>query len=84
MALTETDVFKNIRHLDLSTTWVTGVGIRALVTTLKGRLERLDVSQCRHLHQDAVEWARDQGVEVIQRADPSVSSRDSRRIRYGE
>jgi hypothetical protein len=49
-----------------------------------GKLERLDVSQCRHLNQDAVEWARSLGIEVIQRADPSVSSRDSRRIRYGD
>jgi F-box/TPR repeat protein Pof3 len=84
MTLTKIDAFKNLRRLDLSTTWVTGVGIRALVTGLKGILERVDVSQCRHLNQDAVEWARNQGVEVIQRADPSVFSRDSRRIRYGD
>jgi len=74
--------FKNLRRLDLSRTWVTGVGIRAIVTALKGKLERLDVSQCRHLGQDAVEWARSHGIEVVQRAEPSISSRDSRRVLY--
>jgi F-box/TPR repeat protein Pof3 len=82
MVLTGIETFKNLRRIDLSSTWVTGVGVRSLVQGLKGKLERLDVSQCRHLGQDAVEWARSQGIEVIQRADPSTSSRDSRRILY--
>ncbi|KAF2424949.1 RNI-like protein [Tothia fuscella] len=76
--------FKKLRRLDLSTTWVTGVGIRLIVSALKGQLRWLDVSGCRHLSADAVEWARDQGVEVVYRGELSMTAKDSRRVRYGE
>ena len=53
-----------LRNLDLSRTKVTGVGVKALVTGLEGKLERLDLDGCNSTSIDAVDFARGMGVKV--------------------
>lgn len=51
-----------LRSLDLSYTAVTGVGIKALITQLKGTLNILTLNHCERVSPDAVELARSMGV----------------------
>ena len=54
----------NIRHLDLGSTKITGVGVKAIVTSLKGTLEDLSLDSCTSISIDAVDFARSMGVKV--------------------
>lgn len=73
--------FKDLQTLDLSSTRITGVGVRALVEGLKD-LKTINVSGCQSLGSDAVAWARLRGVQVVYSMDAKVVS-DGRRVRYG-
>ena len=53
-----------LKNLDLAHTKVTGVGVKALVIGLEGKLERLDLVGCNSTSIDAVELARAMGVKV--------------------
>ncbi|KAM0804411.1 hypothetical protein BDR22DRAFT_818057 [Usnea florida] len=53
-----------LKNLDLARTKVTGVGVKALVIGLEGKLERLDLDGCNSTSIDAVEFARAMGVKV--------------------
>ena len=69
---------KKLRGLDLSSTSVTGVGVKKLVSTYS--LERLVLNECRTISTDAVEWARARGVQVKYRVtDPSTGGK---KVRY--
>ena len=54
----------SLKNLDLARTKVTGVGVKALVIGLKGKLERLGLDGCNSTNIDAVELARAMGVKV--------------------
>jgi hypothetical protein len=51
-------------HVDLSSTKVTGVGVKALVQKPGCKLQTLKVNNCQAIGKDAVEFARDSGVDV--------------------
>ena len=53
-----------LKNLDLAHTKVTGVGVKALIIGLQGKLERLDLDGCNSTSIDAVELARAMGVKV--------------------
>ena len=53
-----------LRRLSLANTQITGVGVKAIVTALEGKLEYLNLDGCKHTSYDAVEWARSKGVRV--------------------
>ena len=53
-----------LKNLDLAHTKVTGVGVKALVIGLEGKLERLDLDGCNSTSIDAVELARAMGIKV--------------------
>ena len=53
-----------LENLDLARTKVTGVGVKALVIGLKGKLDRLGLDGCNSTSIDAVELARAMGVKV--------------------
>ena len=53
-----------LRRLDMHATLVTGIGVKALVTSLKGTIEWLGLDLCNRTSKDAVEWARSQGITV--------------------
>ena len=53
-----------LRRLSLANTQITGVGVKAIVTALEGKLEYLNLDGCRNTSYDAVEWARSKGVRV--------------------
>lgn len=60
-------IARNLAHLtnlDLARTKVTGVGVKALVTRLEGKLENLCLDGCDLTSIDAVELARAKGVKV--------------------
>ena len=66
----------NLRFLDLGRTRVTGVGVKALITELKGKLEWLGLDECMHTSIDAVKLARSMGVKVSYRfPDPKGSKK---------
>lgn len=76
------DKLPKLRWLSLPNTRdITGVTVRALLDNLPpGQLEFIDLTGCRHVSPDAVEWARSKGVRV------KCSSGDSctgRKIRWG-
>jgi hypothetical protein len=53
------DLFPELVELDISYTGVTGIGIKALLTSKVGsRLEYLDISSCFNVGSDAIEFAR--------------------------
>ena len=57
---------KNMPHLEelgLIGSRMTGVGLKELLLKLKG-LKRLDLTDCQDVGQDAVQWTRQQGVNV--------------------
>ena len=53
-----------LRRLSLANTKVSGVGVKAVVTALEGKLEYLNLDGCKNTAYDAVEWARSKGVRV--------------------
>ena len=53
-----------LKSLDVSNTKITGVGVKALVVGLEGRLEHLCLDGCRSTNIDAVELARAAGLKV--------------------
>lgn len=53
-----------LRNLDLACTKITGVGVKALVIRLEGKLEQLCLDGCHSTNIDAVELARGMGVKV--------------------
>lgn len=53
---------EKLDHVGLLGAGVTGVGVKQLVSSLN--LKTLDLSQCRSVSPDAVEWARAKGVIV--------------------
>lgn len=67
-----------IQQLDLSRTRITGVGVKALLTGLAGKLTWLELDECSSTSIDAVELARSMGVRVSYNF-PDV--RGSRQIR---
>ena len=54
----------SLRHLDLSRTSVTGVGVKGLVTRLGSTLQFLNLDSCHSTSIDAVQWARSTGLQV--------------------
>ena len=54
----------HLKNLDLAHTKVTGVGVKALIVGLEGKLERLNLDGCNSTSIDAVELARAMGVKV--------------------
>jgi hypothetical protein len=55
---------KHLRRLHLDSAPITGVGIKQLVTELKGTLQSLTLTACDAVGRDAVDWAARQGVAV--------------------
>ena len=53
-----------LKRLSLADTRVSGVGVKAIVTALEGKLEYLNLDGCKDTSIDAVEWARSKGVRV--------------------
>lgn len=53
-----------LKNLDLASTKITGVGVKALVIGLQGKLEHLCLDACHSTNIDAVELARALGVKV--------------------
>lgn len=53
-----------LKNLDLASTKITGVGVKALVVELEGKLEHLCLDECHSTSIDAVELARKLGVKV--------------------
>lgn len=53
-----------LERLSLKNSGVSGVGVKAIVTALEGKLEYLNLNGCIHTSYDAVEWARSKGVRV--------------------
>lgn len=54
----------HLKVLDLESSKVTGVGVKALVLKPHAKLEYLNLKNCASVHVDAVEFARSQGVAV--------------------
>ena len=54
----------HLKDLNLSSTKVTGVGVKALVLKPRGKLECLILAQCASVSIDAVEFARSRGIHV--------------------
>ena len=53
-----------LKRLSLANTRVSGVGVKAIVTVLEGKLEYLNLDGCKNTAYDAVQWARSKGVRV--------------------
>lgn len=76
------DLYPNLKHVNLESTSVTGVGLKYIVN--KG-ITSINVDQCESLGEDAVVWARSMGVEVqhnMIRLQPKQRYRDSIADRY--
>lgn len=57
-------VATKLKHLNLSSTSVSGVGVKALVNGCKDTLTWIKLDNCRNVSPDAIEWARSCGIEV--------------------
>lgn len=55
---------RRLKNLNLACTKITGVGVKALIIGLEGKLEHLCLDGCRFTNIDAVELARAMGVKV--------------------
>ncbi|KIW02282.1 uncharacterized protein PV09_06432 [Verruconis gallopava] len=53
-----------LRSLSLDSAPITGIGIKELITSLKGTLKYLTLNACDAIGRDAVDWAARQGVSV--------------------
>lgn len=58
------DRLHSLRSLDLGSTKVTGVGVKALGLKKGCKLERLGLNHCQAVNIDAVDWARARGIDV--------------------
>jgi hypothetical protein len=56
---------RQLRQLHLDSAANTGVGLKQLVTGLKGTLRHITLTACDSVGHDAVDWAARQGVEVV-------------------
>lgn len=54
-----------LRDLNIASSKVTGVGVKALVLKPGDRLEKLNLTHCTQVSSDAVHYARAKGVNVI-------------------
>ncbi|KAF2720250.1 hypothetical protein K431DRAFT_313442 [Polychaeton citri CBS 116435] len=72
---------EELQALDLTSTAVTGVGVKALVE--KGNVKDLVLDGCAQLGMDAVTWARAQGVRVAYNTNQGVSA-GGRKVRYAQ
>lgn len=70
-----------LKRLSLANTRVSGVGVKAIVTVLEGKLEYLNLDGCKHTAYDAVQWARSKGVAVA--FSFSERGRGGRKLREG-
>ena len=57
-------VASRLKRVNLSSTSVSGVGVKALVSGCKGTLTWIKLDNCRNVSPDAIEWARSCGIEV--------------------
>ena len=55
--------FVNVEELALDGSSITGAGVKEMVRKLRF-LKRLDISGCREIRPDAVQWVRTQGIRV--------------------
>jgi hypothetical protein len=67
-----------LRFLNVSETDITGVGVKQVVQ--RGQLQKLIANDCRNLGQDAVVWARAQGVQVEHKTTNVLAG--GRKVRY--
>lgn len=70
-----------LQDVDLSSTMITGAGVRALVDGLKPTLRTLKFVNVWHCSSDAPEWAREQGIRV-QYSQNSDTKPKGRKIRF--
>lgn len=70
--------------LNLSDTAVSGIAVRAAVTTLEGTLTQIHLNGCHKCSSDAPKWARSKGVRVFYNFPDHKSHKTSRRVRYHE
>lgn len=61
-ALEVVDLYPNLKRLDMSSTKITGVAVKAFV---KMGIRWLKINDCEMIGIDAVEWARGKDIEVI-------------------
>ena len=54
-----------LRTLSLDRSYITGIGVKALVLKQGDKLETLSVRECTKLSHDAVKWARSKGISII-------------------
>lgn len=71
-AITISEMYPNLRTLDLSDNYITGVAVRNVV---KNGVRRLLINGCHDISPDAVEWARGQAVEVAHAMNSAPLSR---------
>ncbi len=64
MAFVVADTMKDLLHVDLRLTRVTGCGVKRLVQALP-QLKLLNLNDCFDVNSDAVDWARSQGITVL-------------------
>jgi hypothetical protein len=71
----------NLRRINIPQTRITGVTVKAAVTRLK-QLEFLGIEDCASVSNDAVQWAKGQGIHLTA---PNVyrGENGGRRVRYG-
>ena len=71
----------NLVELDVSCCPnITGVGVKAIVSKEGKRLERLNLTHCVGVSADAVQWARERGVQVVYSFPDAKSRKSSRRM----
>ena len=57
-------VASRLKYINLSSTSVSGVGVKALVNGCKDTLTWIKLENCSKVSADAIEWARSLGIEV--------------------
>ncbi|MDI1490106.1 MAG: hypothetical protein OHK93_001306 [Ramalina farinacea] len=57
-------VASRLKRINLSSTLVSGVGVKALVNGCKDTLTWIKLDNCRKVSPDAIEWARSCGIDV--------------------
>jgi len=64
LAFMVADTMKDLLHMDLRSTKLTGCGVKRLVQALP-QLKMLNLNDCILVNSDAVDWARSQGITVL-------------------
>lgn len=72
---------KHLQHVDLSSTMITGAGVKALVDGLRPTLRSLKFVNVWHCSPDASEWARSQGIRVQYSQNADIKPK-GRKVRY--